>query len=324
MLSGFTATLSNLFGSSSPSTPIIWTHVQLLNTEFAPQPWIVEGLVPDGALTIMAGKKKLGKSWLALQMSQAVASGTTFLGRATTQGPVLYLALEDGPRRLNLRIKKQGGPSDLPITYITTLDPLNRNGKAQLAMLIDRLAPKLVIIDTLAAAKSGKVEENDAGDMADLFNPLRKMAQDLNVGILVVAHHGKTQRGDPGDDVRGSSALGAAADMIIGLYREGDRTSLRTLGRDVEEGDFCIVFDPIDGTWSVPTDARRLARTEAEAGALTAVESLGEADADSVAAHIGKDRSTVQTTLKRLRDEERLGHRTEPAGRIVYFLPPKV
>ena len=193
---------------------------------------------------------------------------------------------------------------------------------ADLSHLIQEHAPGLVIIDTLAAAKSGKVGENDAGDMGDLFNPLRQLAQRHEAAIVVVAHHGKSQRGDPGDDIRGSSAVGAASDMNIGLYREDGRTWLKVEGRDVEEGEISLAFNAQGTcTWSVASDARQSARTASEAEVIQALISLGEGDAEAVAASLGKDRSTVQTTLKRMRDEGRLNHRSDAqTGRIVYFL----
>ena len=72
-----------------------------------PEPrWIVPGIVPEGT-TILAGKPKMGKSWLALGTSVAVAAGGVALGtKRVERGAVLYLALEDNPRRLQSRLKK--------------------------------------------------------------------------------------------------------------------------------------------------------------------------------------------------------------------------
>jgi RecA-family ATPase len=67
--------------------------------------WTVPGLVPRG-FGIVAAAPKLGKSWLVLSLGLAVASGTSFLGVLVEQRPVLYLALEDGQRRLQERQRR--------------------------------------------------------------------------------------------------------------------------------------------------------------------------------------------------------------------------
>ena len=66
--------------------------------------WIVEELIPEG-LTILAGKPKSGKSWLALGLSLCVSRGVKFLNKFDTeQKAILYLALEDNHRRIKDRI----------------------------------------------------------------------------------------------------------------------------------------------------------------------------------------------------------------------------
>src|SRR5262249_41437954 len=76
------------------------TAADLCALELAEMRWAVEGLIPEGAC-ILAGKPKLGKSWLALHVSLAVASGGVVLGKTPVEkAEVLYLALEDGRRRL--------------------------------------------------------------------------------------------------------------------------------------------------------------------------------------------------------------------------------
>ena len=59
--------------------------------QFPPVRWAVEGLIAEG-VNILAGRPKLGKSWLALGAAVAIASGGQFLGVPVEQGPVLYLA----------------------------------------------------------------------------------------------------------------------------------------------------------------------------------------------------------------------------------------
>src|SRR5258707_4130524 len=72
--------------------------------EFEPIKYVIPGYIAEG-LTILGGRPKLGKSWLALDWVVAVASGGLSLGVKCEQGDSLYLALEDNQRRLQDRLK---------------------------------------------------------------------------------------------------------------------------------------------------------------------------------------------------------------------------
>ncbi|MBY0527704.1 MAG: helicase RepA family protein [Gemmataceae bacterium] len=74
---------------------------------------VVDGLISEG-MGVLAGKPKLGKSWMALNISIAIASGDVALGGIPVDtGPVLYLALEDTKRRLQSRLAKLLGTGDV-------------------------------------------------------------------------------------------------------------------------------------------------------------------------------------------------------------------
>ncbi len=82
-----------------------WSGPELLAEEFPPLRWIVPDLIPAG-LSLLVGAPKVGKSWAALDVALAVAAGGKALGGiAVEAGGVLYLALEDGPRRVADRMR---------------------------------------------------------------------------------------------------------------------------------------------------------------------------------------------------------------------------
>ena len=66
---------------------------------FKPNRALVEGIIPKG-LTVIAGSPKIGKSWMALDLAIAVASGGSFLGRPVKQAGVFYLCLDDTEQRI--------------------------------------------------------------------------------------------------------------------------------------------------------------------------------------------------------------------------------
>jgi hypothetical protein len=72
-----------------------YTAAELRRRTFPPVAFCVPDLIPEG-LTLIAGKPKIGKSWLALDVCIAVALGRFCLGeRKPVQGDVLYAAMED-------------------------------------------------------------------------------------------------------------------------------------------------------------------------------------------------------------------------------------
>jgi hypothetical protein len=310
--------------SFEPATrdPFRRSHAELMREHFEPLPQLIEGLLPNEGLAVLAGKPKLGKSWLGLQLAVSIASGAPFLGRKVEQGGVLALFLEDSMRRLRDRLELQRADPVLPISYVTRFDKLDQGGLAALERVISANGIKLLIIDTVASATSGKFDENEAAVAGAIFNPLRELAQDRHVLILALMHHGKGSRGDAVLDVRGSSAVPGAADAILGLYQEENGHVLRVTGRDLEAQELRVAFD-VGRTfaWQLVGDARDLARTEAEAECVAALDALGgSADAAGIAHAVGKDRATVQKHVKRMFEEGRLGRRVD-GPKLVYFRP---
>ncbi|MGZ6969310.1 MAG: AAA family ATPase [Acidimicrobiia bacterium] len=94
-----------------------WSARDLLAADFPPIKWAVDGVLADG-LNLVAGSPKVGKSWLALGLAIAVASGGRALGKIPVErGDALYLALEDPPRRLKRRLEiiLAGSPAPLAL-----------------------------------------------------------------------------------------------------------------------------------------------------------------------------------------------------------------
>jgi AAA domain len=75
-------------------------------------PWLEENLLPSRGFSLLAGKPKAGKSTFARCLALAVARGECFLGRATTKGPVLYLALEEKRSEVRNHFREMGAKGD--------------------------------------------------------------------------------------------------------------------------------------------------------------------------------------------------------------------
>src|SRR5262249_10499119 len=130
-----------------------WTAADLLTTDFPPIRWAVENVIVEG-LNLFAGPPKVGKSWAALGVAVAVASGgIAFSSIRVDEGAVLYLALEATPRRLAERLRKVVGVESPPqrLSFVTDLPPLADGGIEQIGgWLAVHPDARLVVIDVFA------------------------------------------------------------------------------------------------------------------------------------------------------------------------------
>ncbi|MER5783895.1 AAA family ATPase [Streptomyces mobaraensis] len=112
-----------------------WTADELMAAEFPEPRWAVPGIISEG-VNLLAGPPKVGKSWLSLGLALAVAAGGQAMDTVPVEGgPVLYLALEDTPRRLQTRMRKilGGEPAPVALTLATSCPPLPQGGNEAIA-----------------------------------------------------------------------------------------------------------------------------------------------------------------------------------------------
>jgi hypothetical protein len=307
-----------------------WTADALVSATLPEPPWIVPGLLPVGLATL-GGRPKTGKSWLALQLAVAVACGGRFLDLPIERGKVLYIALEDSPRRLQQRLRFLHLPPGAPLAFALACQSLSET--AGLIALQNRIVielPDLVIIDTLARATS-QVAGNSAWPMAGALAGLQRIVLQTNAAILTIDHHRK-QAGftaDPVDDVLGSTGKSRVIDTALGLYhpRGEPDAILRATGRDIEDKELALTFHSGTG-WTLKGDARAVAQDAAEEEALAALARLGKADTAAIARELGKARPSLIPVLKRLESRGQIHSRLAKArhggaGKILYSLPQK-
>jgi hypothetical protein len=290
--------------SSPPERKIHWTADELLQADFPEPKWVVPGIFPEG-LMILAGRPKIGKSVLTLQLAHAVLSGGMFLNQHIEKAPVLYIAFEDSARRLKKRMREQEWPEKTQAVFYTDWPPLDQDGLAQLQQAVEDDDYHLVIIDTLSRALSRKPDQNSVGDMTHVLSGLQRLAMDREIAILVIDHHGKPRGAnpDPIDDILGSTGKGAVADCIVGLYREQGKKGaiLRIVGRDLDEDKNLVLDrDPQLRCWQLRGRTDEVRPDSLPAEILRALDRLGEASLLELAGALEKHKGSISRGLDAL------------------------
>jgi hypothetical protein len=238
--------------------PEVFSARALMLAELPPVRWIVPGILPEGA-TLLAGAPKMGKSWLALGVAIAVASGGVALGtRPVEGGEVLFLALEDNTRRLQKRTRKvlDGGEVPGRLHMATEWPTVDAGGAERLSdWLSVHPGARLVVVDVLKRVRpdvSARKSTYDADYEA--AQALKDVADEHAVAVLVLHHTRKQAAEDPLDEVSGSRGLSGAADGIMVLKRDRGRADayLHVTGRDIEEeAELALTWDANLGSWAL-------------------------------------------------------------------------
>lgn len=280
-----------------------YSAADLLAAEFPDPVWLVPGLVPVG-MVVLAGRPKLGKSWLALQLAGAVASAGKFLNTDAPRRSVLYVALEDSPRRIKDRLALQRTNGDAAIDFEFDF-PLLSDERALLTL--ERLRAErgyqLVIIDTMARAL-GKVDQNDQAAVGLIVGQLQRWAIEHDLCLLFVDHHKKPNAtvNDLVSDVLGATSKTAVADCVMGLYRQrGQRdATLKITGRDLADRELSVAFDGGIGSWTLRGDADQVVNGEKMQQLIDALMTLGEATHRELYEVTGQDKSNSFTRIQEL------------------------
>lgn len=311
-----------------PDYKTSWTVAELYDTEFPEPNWAVKGIIPAG-LTLLGGKPKLGKSWLALQLAQAVSTGGLFAGIKVDPGSVFFLALEDSPRRLQDRLKKQRAPKTAAIRFVTEWDVLSEGGLRNLQNEVAINGYKLIIIDTLSRFIGGRIDQKDAGEVTEALGALQHFAITQNIAIVIVDHHRKPMgqlEGDPILDLLGSVSKGGVGDCALGLYRARGQhgATLKMTGRDVQEREMSLQWDGALFCWQYQGEADQV-REDSERGKVLAAALALYEDGElptTTKIHIatGIDLSNVSKALAELVSEGFL-IKTDKAGKQQPYYP---
>ena len=211
-------------------SPLAVCRVQALAVWPEERHWLIEGLWADQAVGIVGGEPKCGKSFLALDLAVAVASGAPCLRRfrpAQTGRVLLFAAEEALPvvRRRLEGIAQAAGVAfaglDLHVITTPSLRLDLAEDRHRLQETVAALRPRLLVLDPFV--RLHRIDENAVAEVAPLLAYLRDLQRTFATAVLLVHHARKgAAHVRAGQALRGSSELHAWGDSNLYLRRRGD------------------------------------------------------------------------------------------------------
>lgn len=219
--------------------------------------WLIKGLLPKKAITVLHGKGGIGKTWLSLSIAESIATGKPFLGLKTEHMPVYYIDYENPLPVLVERLKTLNiqGVYFWHISNETPPPALDSKENYYYGKLPEGA---LIVFDTFRSAHTG--DENDSRNISGVLTVL-KLLREKGYTILLLHHTAK------GNDSRykGSTAILDLADHELNLCdaekKEGEeetyyklhtpqksryQTEELTLDFDLDQGGFFVIPDQTD------------------------------------------------------------------------------
>lgn len=229
----------------------------LMDKRLAPTRFCVETLLPQG-LCILGGAPKVGKSWLVLDLCIHIARGEPLWGLPVTQGETLYLCLEDSERRIQERLNliTDDVPSGL---YFATGSTSIESGVCDWIRKFRQEHPAVtfVVIDTFQLIRTPTADVSYSNDYAEL-QPLRALAEELKICLLLVHHLRKMGDKDPINKLSGSTGIAGAVDAIY-VLEKNERTengaTLYVSGRDIRDRKIKLEMESTTCTWRLISDS---------------------------------------------------------------------
>ena len=274
---------------------------EVMAAEDVEQSWIWDGILPDGGMSLLVAKPKVGKTTLAFNLAVAVSQGSDFLGHKTEQGPIIYLALEEKRGEIKKKLTA-AGITDEPIRFHFGSAPIDAMAEVE-PLLIDTKA-KLLIIDVLQ--KFCRLRDlNDYAIVTNALEPLMAAARKQGCHILLTHHAGKADRPD-GDDILGSTGLLGGVDTSIHIKKREKRRTFFTIQRYGDDTEETVIELREDGSLEAKGTRQEVEIEETKPLVSTALENGESLTIIDLYERVEKSKSLVSKAVAFLVDAKKI------------------
>jgi RecA-family ATPase len=252
---------------------------------FEPVRYVLPRFIVEG-VTLLVGRPKVGKSWWVLDLCLGCAAGLVTHGKLNAmEGDVLYLALEDGKRRLQKRLDKLlptfsgEWPDRLKLVPMGGWRRADQGGLDDIEAWCQSVPkPVLIVIDTLERfRKPANGKSPLYSSDYEAITGLQQIGGKYQVAIVVLHHDRKSDADDAFDTVSGTLGLTGAADTILIIKRRPNGVVLYARGRDIEESETAMQFDKQTCRWTILGVAADVLQSNERTKIIAALTSAGQA-----------------------------------------------
>lgn len=310
--------------TSEPPRLVTVELAAFLARAFPPRPMLLSPILPAQGLAMIHAPRGTGKTYFALTLAYAVASGGSAFGwQATEPQPVLMLDGEMPAALMQERLAYivESFEKKPALGYFRLLsDDLHENGLPDLASPAGQAAyeaelgdAKLLVIDNLSAlVKSGRENEADGWQaMQDFLLRLRRGGR----SVLMLHHSGK------GGQQRGTSRREDVLDTVLSLRPPADYKPSEGARFEVHvekaRGVAGKELDPFEVKLEIRDDAALWTTRGLEAVNLARVIALTDdgLTVRDIADELGMGKSTVGRLQQQARAEGRLAPKAKARPR---------
>ena len=302
-------------GQAAPATmPDPQPAWMFLAADDEPLRWLADGLLIAGGLSLVSSHPKVGKTALVEALAVAVATGQPFIGRATTQGPVLLWAMDQPARMTRERLRNLIGEGDdqAPVFIATQPPPAPDTAFDWLHGIIVRQGLQAVIVDTLVRmvpglfARTGAESDGGYSRVVKTMGNFRAIAEATGCHIAMLHHSVKGEQNGRGIDGIGSVGLQGAVDTIISLRWDANGRQIESTQREGESLD--ARYFSLDGGWPLLDEPAQGAKNrEYDERILEYLRQRNDGPTKAEIKHDVEGRSgQLNAALKRLIDDRRV------------------
>lgn len=194
---------------------------------------LIEGLLQRGELLLMFAGAGIGKSTRTENLAaQSAAAMAVFGAFPTPRALRAFLWELENPKhevveRMGMLRRLYPFGDNLGVDCFPGMDILDPAWQRRLRSGVEAFRPDVLIIEPLAAMH--RKDENSSADMRLVLTPLRELAAEFGMGVVLCHHKGWGAEGSPHQRPRGSSAIMDMVDTAVEIEDMGELESRLTV-----------------------------------------------------------------------------------------------
>ena len=213
---------------------------EMLNTKMHLPTYLIDGLLIEKGVFLVAGTDETGKSFLATQLGLSLTTGIPFMGyfEVLKTAPVLHInfELEDG--EVQRRLRSQASHYRIDLANVSTSKPFIFSNRDESEIFTDKweyieytlqdhqFEGGVCIVDNLYSSTDKNLSDND--ELKMVLRKIESLKQKYGISVALFAHFVKTESGTPlaKESIQGGKMLTNWVNNVLLLGRSTLNTEL--------------------------------------------------------------------------------------------------